>query len=360
MLSGTEAQIAIKLFGDNLTQLAAKGLEIKKAISNVPGVVDVNMEQQLGRPQIDIKPKRNMLARYGVPLSQFSRYINVAFSGEKVSLMYEKGFPYNVTVKVDPSKYSSIDAIGDLLIDTPEGKVPLSYVADITSTTGPNTINREDVNRRVVISANVDDRDLKSTVNDIQKVIADEVKLPEGYIVKIGGQFESEAAASQTLMATSLLAILIIFMLLYGEFKSLSQSLLILVNMPLAIIGGILILVITDSELNIPAIIGFISLIGISTRNGMLLINRYNYLKREGVALSERIITGSVDRLTPILMTALTSALALIPLALKGGDAGNEIQAPMATVILGGLITSTILNVYIVPILYKYLESRKD
>ncbi|MDE6086244.1 MAG: efflux RND transporter permease subunit, partial [Muribaculaceae bacterium] len=210
------------------------------------------------------------------------------------------------------------------------------------------------------ISANVYERDLKSTVNDIQKVIADEVKLPEGYIVKIGGQFESEAAASQTLMATSLLAILIIFMLLYGEFKSLSQSLLILVNMPLAIIGGILILVITDSELNIPAIIGFISLIGISTRNGMLLINRYNYLKREGVALSERIITGSVDRLTPILMTALTSALALIPLALKGGDAGNEIQAPMATVILGGLITSTILNVYIVPILYKYLESRKD
>ncbi len=356
MLSGTEAQIAIKLFGDDLSLLSAKGEEIKSAIKSIDGIVDVNMEQQLGRPQIDIKPNYPMLAYYGIPLSQFSKFINVVFSGQQVSVMYEKGFPYNVTVKVNPDTYSTIQSIGDLLIDSPQGKVPLEYVADIVSTTGPNTINREDVNRRIVISANVDGRDLKSTVDDINNVIKTKINLPQGYIVKIGGQFESEAAASRTLLTTSLLSIMIIFMLLYGEFKRMSLSLLILVNMPLAVIGGVFILVLTNSEMNIPAIIGFISLIGISTRNGMLLINRYTHLKEEGLQLNDQIFKGSVDRLTPIMMTALTSALALIPLALRGSEAGNEIQAPMATVILGGLITSTILNIYVVPVLYRYIE----
>lgn len=358
MLSGTEAQIAIKLFGDDLTMLSSKGDEIKRVIKSVPGVVDVNIEQQLGRPQIDIKPNYEMLAYYGIPLSKFSEFINVIFSGKQVSVMYERGFPYNVTVKVDPENYPTIQSIGDLLIDTPNGKVPLEYVAKIVSTTGPNTINREDVNRRIVISANVDGRDLKSTVNDINDVIKNQIKLPQGYIVKIGGQFESEAAASRTLLTTSLLSILIIFMLLYGEFKSISLSLLILVNMPLAIIGGVFILFLTHSEMNIPAVIGFISLIGISTRNGMLLINRYIHLKNDGIRLNEQIYKGSVDRLVPIMMTALTSALALIPLAMRGSEAGNEIQAPMATVILGGLITSTVLNIYVVPVLYKFIEQK--
>ena len=286
-------------------------------------------------------------------------YINVALSGRKVSEVYDNGFNSNLTVKINPEEVSTIDALKDLMIDSSEGKIPLSYVADIVSTTGPNTINREDVSRRIVISANVDERDLRSVVNDIQSVVSENIKLPEGYFMKIGGQFESEAAASRTLMLTSLLSIFIIFILLYGEFKNIKQPLVILINMPLAIIGGVLILVFTGSEVNIPAIIGFISLAGISTRNGMLLINRYNKLESEGIGLKDRILKGSADRLTPILMTALTSALALIPLALRGGEPGNEIQAPMATVILGGLITSTVLNTYIVPIVYQLIKKHE-
>ncbi len=360
MLSGTEAQIAIKLFGSDLTTLYNKGNEIKNNISQIPGVVDVNIEQQIGRPQIDIKPKRELLAKYGIPISEFAEFINVALSGQKVSEVYEDGLPYNLTVKVDPDEVAGIDALNDLMIDSSFGKIPLSYVAEIISTTGPNTIARENVNRRIVVSANVDGRDLRSVVNDIQKTINEKIKLPEGYYLKIGGQFESEAAASRTLMLTSLLSIFIIFILLYGEFKNMNQPLVILINMPLAVIGGVLMLVMTGSEMNIPAIIGFISLAGISTRNGMLLMNRYNSLKTEGMSLKDRIYKGSVDRLTPILMTALTSALALIPLALRGGQAGNEIQAPMATVILGGLVTSTVLNIFIVPIVYEMINKRKE
>lgn len=360
MLSGTEAQIAIKLFGDDLSILHSKGSEIKNVIQSVDGIVDVNIEQQIGRPQIDIKPRRAMLSRYGIGLNEFARYINTVFTGASVSQMYENGFPYNLTVKLSPDEYQSIDALNDLMIDSNEGKIPLSYVADIESTTGPNTINREDVNRRVIISANVEGRDLRGAVNAIQDAVSSNVELPEGYMIKIGGQFESEAAASRTLLLMSLLSVVLIFMLLYGEFKDVGESLLILVNMPLAIIGGVLILVITGGDLNIPAIIGFISLIGISTRNGMLLINRYNQLEGEGMALMDRIYKGSIDRLTPILMTALTSALALIPLALRGGEAGNEIQAPMATVILGGLLTSTVLNVFVVPIIYRLLVTSKQ
>lgn len=359
MLSGTEAQIAIKLFGDDLNVLHIKGNEIKKAIKGVDGIVDVNIEQQTGRPQIEIKPRRAMLERYGISMPDFGRFVNTTFSGTRVSHIYEDGFPFNVTVKLAPEEYASIDRIGDILIDGSEGKVPLSYVADIVSTTGPNTINREDVNRRIVISANVEGRDLRGVVTDVQNAIDSEVHLPQGYMVKIGGQFESEAAASRTLMLTSLLSLVIIFLLLYGEFRNLKESLIILVNMPLAIIGGVLILVVTDSELNIPAIIGFISLMGISTRNGMLLISRYNGMEQEGLGVMERITRGSVDRLTPIMMTALTSALALIPLALNGGEAGNEIQSPMATVILGGLLTSTLLNLFVVPILYYKSINRK-
>ena len=347
------------MFGDDLTVLHSKGSEIKNVIQSVDGIVDVNIEQQIGRPQIDIKPRRAMLSRYGIGLNEFARYVNTVFTGASVSQMYENGFPYNLTVKLSPDEYQSIDALNDLMIDSNEGKIPLSYVADIESTTGPNTINREDVNRRVIISANVEGRDLRGAVNAIQEAVSSNVELPEGYMIKIGGQFESEAAASRTLLLMSLLSVILIFMLLYGEFKDVGESLLILVNMPLAIIGGVLILVITGGDLNIPAIIGFISLIGISTRNGMLLINRYNQLAGEGVAIMDRIYKGSIDRLTPILMTALTSALALIPLALRGGEAGNEIQAPMATVILGGLLTSTVLNVFVVPIIYRLLVTSK-
>ena len=359
MLSGTESQIAIKLFGDDLTHLYTLGSQIKQAISDVNGIVDVNIEQQVGRPQLDIRPRRDLLAKYGITINQFSQFINVALGGEVVSQVYEHGLPYDLTVRLDDNHRNSIDKISNLMIDSNQGKIPLSYVADVVSTSGPNTINRENVSRRLVISANVADRDLRGVVNDIQQKIEGKIKLPENYYIVYGGQFESEAEASRILAITSIGALLIIFMLLYQEFKTVKHSLIILINMPLAMIGGILILRFTSGELNIPAIIGFISLLGITTRNGMLLISHYNALKKDGIGLIERIIKGSSDRLNPIIMTALTSALALIPLALRGSEPGNEIQSPMAIVILGGLLSSTILNIFVVPAIY-YITSKKE
>lgn len=360
MLSGTEAQIAIKLFGDDLTKLYALGTEIKKTISGIDGIVDVNIEQQVGRPHLEIEPRREMLARYGITMGDFVRFIDVTLGGEAVSQVYEEGIPYDVTVQLADNDRHSMEQISDLMIDSNEGKIPLSYVADIVSTTGPNTINRENVSRRLVISANIDHGDLRGAVNKIQEAVSENVSLPENYYIIYGGQFESEAAASRTLGLTSLVALAIIFMLLYQEFKSVSQSLIILVNMPLAMIGGVLILVLTGGELNIPAIIGFISLLGITTRNGMLLISRYNHLKDEGESIADRIRHGSADRLNPIIMTALTSALALIPLALRGGEPGNEIQSPLAVVILGGLVSATALNVFVVPVIYNLITSGKE
>ena len=359
MLSGTESQIAIKLFGDDLNRLYQIGSKIKNSISSVEGVVDINIEQQVERPQLEIRPRREMLARFGIPINEFAHYINVTLAGEVVSQVYEQGLPYDVTVRLDEDHRNSMEKISNLMIDSNVGKIPLSYVADIVSATGPNTINRENVSRRIIISANVQDRDLRGAVNDIQEKIEEEIILPENYYITYGGQFESEAEASRTLALTSIGALVIIFMLLYQEFRNINQSLIILLNMPLAMIGGILILRLTSGELNIPAIIGFISLLGITTRNGMLLMTRYNNLKEEGMALLERIEHGSADRLNPIIMTALTSALALIPIAVSGSEPGNEIQSPLAIVILGGLLTSTILNIYVVPVVY-YLIYRKE
>ncbi len=357
MLSGTEAQIAIKLFGDDLNRLYRVGNQIKGVISEIPGVVDANIEQQIDRPQLDIKPRRQLLAQYGIPMAEFARVINVALAGEVVSQVYENGLPYDITVRLADDRKNTMEKIANLTIDSNQGKIPLSSVADIVSATGPNTINRENVSRRLIISANVADRDLRGVVNDIQREIANEVEMPEGYYVTYGGQFESEAEASRTLALASAGALFIIFLLLYSEYRNLSQPLIILLNMPLAMIGGILMLRVTSGELNIPAIIGFISLLGITTRNGMLLMSRYNHLRDEGVELMERIMRGSADRLNPIMMTALTSALALIPLAVTGDRPGNEIQSPLAIVILGGLLTSTALNIFVVPLVY-YLREK--
>lgn len=356
MLSGTEAQIAIKLFGPDLNQLYATGRSISEAIHGVEGIEDINIEQQMERPQIEIVPRRQMLARYGISMNRFSELIDVALAGKTVSQVFEDGYPSDLTVKFDGDGNESIENLSQIPIDTREGKVPLGSVADIKSVTGPNTINRENANRRLVISANVEGRDLRGAVNDIQKKIQEEVTFPQGYTLQYGGQFESEANASRTLALTSLLALLIIAMLLYAEFRDVRESLVILINMPLAMIGGVLILVFTGSDLNIPAIIGFISLLGIATRNGMLLMSRYNHQQAAGIPLHERIMAGSSDRLLPIVMTALTSALALIPLALRGGEPGNEIQSPMAIVILGGIVSSTALNIFVVPILYRYIN----
>lgn len=359
MLSGTEAQIAIKLFGDDLNSLYRYGNRIKSAVSEIPGIVDINIEQQVERPQLDIRPRRRMLASYGITMEQFARAVNVALGGEVVSQVYEDGLPYDITVRLPDDRRDSAEKIAAMTIDSPKGRIPLASVADIVSATGPNTINRENVSRRIVISANVQDRDLRGAVNDIQQRIATDVDLPEGYYVSYGGQFESEAKASRTLLLASLGALVIIFLLLYGEYRDFSQSLIILLNMPLAMIGGVLLLRITTGELNIPAIIGFISLLGITTRNGMLLISRYNKLRDSNVALMECVSRGSADRLNPILMTALTSALALIPLAVTGDRPGNEIQSPLAIVILGGLISSTALNIFVIPLVYYLREKHR-
>lgn len=359
MLSGTEAQIAIKVFGDDLEQLHKIGNKIKSVATEVPGIVDINVEQQIGRPQIDIRPRREMLARYGITNAEFNQFITTMIGGEVLSQVYVKGLPYDLTLKLENESKASIDKLKDLTIVSPMGNIPLSYIADIVSTTGPNTINRENVSRRLVISANVDGRDLRSAVNDIQAEIEKDITLTEGYHISYGGQFESEAAASRTLALASLGALVIIIMLLFQEYKNLTQALIILLNMPLAMIGGILLLKVTSGELNIPAIIGFISLLGISTRNGMLLMSRYNALSNQNKSLRDIIMEGSTDRLNPIIMTALTSALALIPLAIRGSEPGNEIQSPMAIVILGGLVTSTILNIFVVPIIF-YLSKKHN
>lgn len=300
-----------------------------------------------------------MLASYGITNSQFLSAISTMLDGKKVSQIYENGFPVDIVVKVADASRSGIKSLSDLMIDSNQGQIPLSAVAEIVSTDGPNLVNRENVSRRIVISANVDGKDLRGTVEKIKHSVAESVELPAGYFVEYSGQFESEANASRTLLFTSLGAIAMIFLLLMREYRNVGQSLIILVNMPLAIIGGILILVLSGNSLNIPAIIGFISLMGIATRNGMLLMSRYNSLKQSGMALEARIMTGSCDRLTPIVMTALTSALALIPLAIRGAEPGNEIQSPMALVILGGLLTSTFLNIFVVPILYNLIEPKK-
>ena len=360
MLSGTEAQIAIKIFGPDLNRLYATGRSIRDIIKTVDGVVDVNIEQQIERPQIEITPRREILSRYGVAMNRFSELVDVAMAGKEVSQVYEDGYPAPLTVRFEMPADVSIEWLESLPVDTREGKVPLGNLADIKSVTGPNTINRENSSRRLVVSANVDGRDLRGIVNEISDRVAKEVDMPQGYHVRYSGQFESEAAASRTLALTSLLALAIILMLLYGEFRDIRESLVILINMPLAMIGGVLILVFTGGELNIPAIIGFISLLGISTRNGMLLISRYNHLRDQGIGLDERIAIGSSDRLLPIVMTALTSALALIPLALRGNEPGNEIQSPLAIVILGGLVSSTALNVFVVPILYRFINRNKN
>lgn len=360
MLSGSEAQIAIQVFGTDLNKLFIYGREISTILKEIPGVTDVNLEQQMERPQLKITPRRELLARYGITPGQFARTVDVALAGMVVGEVYDGNLPYNITLKFNEDSRNSIAGLADIMIDSNVGKIPLSYVADIESTTGPNTINRENVGRRIVISANVDGSgNLSGIVDQIRQRIDSEIQLPEGYHVTYGGQFENEARASRTLALATIIALLVIFMLLYADFRNLSQSMVILINMPLAMIGGVWILKLTGNDLNIPAIIGFISLLGIATRNGMLLMSRYNQLQIEGETLEQRVRSGSTDRLIPIVMTALTSALALIPLALRSGVPGNEIQSPLALVILGGLVSSTTLNIFVVPVLYKFISTRK-
>ena len=360
MLSGTRANIAIKLFGTDLNKMFEIGNKIKTEISAIPGVVDLNVEQQVERPQLQIVPKREMLAKYGVTPSEFTDMVEVYLAGRTVSRVYEGNRVFDLTVKADDDSRSTIEAIRDMPVDVEGGKVPFSQIAEIRSAAGPNTINRENVARKIVISANVSDGDLQCAVNRFRKTINDNVPLPEGYHVEYGGQFESAQSATRTLLVTSLMAILVIFLLLYGQFKNVRQASAVLLNLPLALIGGVFAIFFADGIISIPAIIGFISLFGIATRNGMLLIDRYNELRQSGLSLHDAVMRGSLDRLNPILMTALTSALALIPLALGGDLPGNEIQSPMAKVLLGGLLTSTMLNGFIVPVVYILISKKRN
>lgn len=360
MLSGTRANIAIKLFGTDLDKMFLLGNQIKSEIEGIPGIADLNVEQQIERPQLQIVPNREMMAKYGITPSEFNDMVEVYLAGKVVSQVYEGNKVFDLTLKAADDSRNSIEEIRNISVDAVGGKIPFGQIAQIRSAAGPNTINRENVARKIVISANVSDGDLQGAVTRIQKAIKDNVDLPEGYHVEYGGQFESAQSASRTLLFTSLMAIIVIFLLLYGQFKDVRQASAVLLNLPLALIGGIFAIFFADKIISIPAIIGFISLFGIATRNGMLLIDRYNELRSEGLSLHDAVIKGSLDRLNPILMTALTSALALVPLALGGELPGNEIQSPMAKVLLGGLLTSTMLNGFIIPVVYIFISRRKS
>ncbi|MHC4454257.1 MAG: efflux RND transporter permease subunit, partial [Planctomycetota bacterium] len=363
MLSGTRANIAIKLFGTDLSKMFTLANQIQRNIEGIEGLVDISVEQQIEIPQVQIKAKRNMLAKYGISIGQFTEFIDVAFAGEKVSQVFENNKSFDLVLRFNNENRGKIENLRNVLIDAnikptqlitqhSTLKIPLHYIADIVSTTGPNTINRENVQRKIVVSANVAGRDLKSVVNQIKEKIDDNIQLPENYRIQYGGQFESEAKASKILFLTSLMALLIIFLLLYQEFKNIKVAGIVFLNLPLALIGGVLSIWFTSGIISIPSIIGFITLFGIATRNGILLVSRYQTLQQQGINLYDTIIKGSLDRLNPILMTALTTALALVPLALTGDLPGNEIQSPMAKVILGGLLSSALLNIFIVPAVY--------
>ncbi|MBK9699413.1 MAG: efflux RND transporter permease subunit [Flavobacteriales bacterium] len=358
MLSGTRANIAIKLFGPDLGDLFAQANRIKGAIEGTPGLVDLSVEQQVDIPQVRIDARRGMLARYGITTGAFTDFVDVAIAGEKVGEVFEGERRFDLVLRYKPEARNSIDALRDVPIDARNGAVPLSAVADVRSVSGPSTINRENVQRRIVISANVAGRDLRGVVEEIQQRIGDKVQLQPGYHIEYGGQFESEAAASRILLIASLIALGVIFLLLYQEFQEAKLAGIILINLPLALIGGVVAVWLSGGTLSIPAIIGFITLFGVATRNGILLVSHYGQLEAEGETVEKAVIHGSVDRLTPILMTALTAALALIPLALASDDPGNEIQSPMAKVILGGLLSSTFLNMFIIPAVYRMVKGR--
>ena len=361
MLTGTRASIAIKIFGPDLTQLFMTANDIKAEIEGIEGLVDVSVEQQTETPELQIKAKRDMLARHKISMEEFNHYIELAFSGDKVSEVYEGQRSFDLVLRLNKNYTESIEGIKSAVIVNGDGvMIPLEEVAEIVSVGGPNSISRENVQRKIVVSANTAGRDVVSIVEEIEQRVNDNVNIPENYMVEYGGQFQSAKKASKTLMIMTIIAIFVIFLLLYGEFKDVTLSAIVLINLPLALIGGVFAIFVTSNTVSIPAIIGFITLFGIATRNGILLISRYQFGTTQGITLRQSVIDGSKDRLTPILMTALTSAFALIPMVMNGTASGNEIQSPMAVVVLGGLLTSSFLNMYVIPIIYEMIYSRKS
>ena len=355
MVSGTQADLAIKIFGPDLSTLFRKGTEIKELLGGFHEVVDVNVEQQVETPQLQIRADREKLALYGITMEDFNSFIEAAFPGKKVGSVYEEERSFDLIIRLNKDYTESIEGVKLALIDTPNGKLALEDVASVVSVGGPGSISRENVQRKVVVSANIASGDVAGTVDRVREHLARNLQLDEGYRLEYGGQFESADSASRTLWLATLVAILVVFVLLYSEFKSTTLSAVVLLNLPLALIGGILATYFTSAVMSIPAIIGLITLFGIATRNGILLVSRYQHLRQEGVSLDEAVLHGSADRLTPILMTAFTSALALVPMILNGSASGNEIQSPMAVVVLGGLLSSTFLNVFIIPVVYRWV-----
>jgi CzcA family heavy metal efflux pump len=360
MLSGTRANIAVKIFGPDLYELRQVGTRVRDAMQNVPGVADLQLEQQSDVPQLQIRANRAAMARYGMTVGQLADAIDVAFNGEVVSQVLEEGRSYDLVVRFPPALRANAEAITSVMFDTPTGqKVPLSQLATIRVERGPNTISRENVQRKIVVQANVAGRDLGSTVADIQRAIAERVTLPVGYHIVYGGQFESQSEATRMLGALSLLSIAAIFLILYAEFQSTRTAVLVMSNLPLALIGGVVAVMLTGRVVSIASLVGFVTLFGIATRNGILLVAHYRQLLTEGVPFREAVVRGSLERLSPILMTALTAGLALIPLAMGGGEPGNELQTPMAIVILGGLLSATALNMVVLPALYWLFGERE-
>jgi CzcA family heavy metal efflux pump len=360
IISGAKTSIAIKLFGTDLEKMYNYANEIKGNISTINGVADLSVEQIVTVPQIHIKPNREMLARLGISMERFNSFINTAFAGQVVGSVFESERSFDIVLRMKDEYRNNLDAISNATIDTWNGeKVTLEQIAEIKSGRGSNVINRENVKRKIVISANVAGRDVRSVVNDIKNSVSKSIKLPENYYLEYGGQFESEEKASRIILIVSLISMLIIFFLLFYEFKNYLTAGIILINLPLALIGGIATVWISSAIISIPSLIGFITLFGIATRNGILMVSRYNRLIDEGLSLKDAVVNGSIDRLNPVLMTALTAALALIPMVMAGDKPGNEIQSPMAEVILGGLISSTFLNLVILPIVFYIIKSRR-
>jgi len=359
MLSGTRANIAVKIFGPDLYQLRQVGAQVRDAMTGIPGVVDLQLDQQVDVPQLRIRGDRLALAKYGMTVGALAEAIDVAFNGEVVSSVLEEGKSYDLVVRFPAALRSSAEAIANVMLDTPIGvRARVSQLAEILVDRGPNTIARENVQRKIVVQANVSGRDLGSTVADIERQVAERVSLPPGYHIAYGGQFESQEEATRTILVLSLVAIAAIFLILFSEFRSARSATLIMANLPLALIGGVAAILLTTRIVSVASLVGFVTLFGIATRNGILLVAHYQRLLGEGCPFREAVVRGSLERLSPILMTALTAGLALIPLAVGGGKPGNELQTPMAIVILGGLLSATALNMVVLPALYWMFGSR--
>jgi len=354
LLSGTRAQIAIKLFGPDLATLRTKASEIRDQMAKIDGIVDLIVEPQVGVPQVQVNMNRTAAAAVGLRANDLAETVDTAFNGHVASQVLEEQKTYDVLVRFDDSARESVESIGSTLIDTPTGaKVPIAQVAEVRVDQGPNTINRENVQRRIIIQANVADRDLGGVINDVRAAIGTNVQLPQGYFVQYGGQFEAQEKASRQILLLSIVAIGGIFLLLYIALRSARSAVLVMANLPLALIGGVVMVFLSGGTLSIASLVGFITLFGIATRNGIMLISHYTHLmEEEGVSFRDAIVQGSMERLSPILMTALVTGVGLIPLAIGVGEPGKEIQQPMAVVILGGIVTSTFLNMIVIPALY--------